>query len=281
MIPEVRKEAVSAHLQKIEEYREYTLSEKIRTSTEIINFFRSMLNRHEGIRSYTDYSDIDVIYANNDKEALEIINLYEKELRYKFIANAFAAEEKYPSSDSLGTPNASQTMEQGFDNVLILMDDHFRYDEEGRLCGPVYANTETLFYKLMFQDVSKARSKLCVLVAGNYELFQQISSIKYTMLERYQYHTNEEEYHFSGKKISKLAKMVKTNMEELDEDECLAASDNVDIILEEVFGFDLNRKVVRNSIRYLRRIMKDNPSAVSFVQAASDFLAYLEEEDIR
>ena len=281
MVPEDRKEAVSAHLQKIEEYREYTLSEKIRTSTEIINFFRSMLNHHEGIRSYTDYSDIDVIYANNDEEALEIINLYEKELRYKYIANAFSAEEKYLSSDSLDTSNASYTMEQEFDNVLILMDDHFRYDEEGRLSGPVYANTETLFYKLMFQDVSKARSKLCVLVTGNYELFLQISSIKYTMLERYQYHTNEEEYHFSGKKISKLAKMVKTNMAELDEDECLAASDNVDIILGEVFGFDLNRKVVRNSIRYLRRIMKDNSSAVSFVKAASDFLAYLEEEDIR
>ena len=281
MVPDDRKDDVAAHLRKIEGYREYTLSEKIRTSTEIINFFRSMLDNHEGIRSFTDYSDIDVIYANDDKEAKEIISLYENQLRYKYIANAFSTEERSLPADNPAIPDASQTMEQGFDNVLILMDGHFRYDEEGRLCGPVYTNTETLFYKLMFQDISKARSKLCVLVTGNYELFLQISSIKYNMLERYQYHSNEEEYHFSGKKISKLAKVVKTNMAELDPEECLAASDNVDIILGEVFGFDLNRKVVRNSIRYLRRIMKDNPSAVSFVKAASDFLDYLEEEDIR
>lgn len=281
MIPEDRKDTASTHLQKLKEYREYTLSEKIRTSTEIISFFRSMLNYHEGIQSYADYSDIDVIYADDDKEANRIISLYENQLRYKYIANAFSGGERGLSADSPDSQDASHTMEQGFDNVLILMDDHFRYDEEGRLCGPVYAKTETLFYKLMYQDVSKARSKLCVLVTGNYELFLQISSIKYKMLEKYQYHSNEEEYHFSGKKISKLAKMVKANISELSEEESLAASDNVDIILGEVFGFDLNRKVVRNSIRFLRRIMKDNSSAVSFVKAASEFLDYLEEEDIR
>ena len=120
-----------------------------------------------------------------------------------------------------------------------------------------------------------------MLVAGNYELFRQISSIKYNMLERYQYRSNEEMYHLSGKKISKLARMVKTNLAGLKEEEGLAAADNVDIIVEELFGYDLNRKVVRNSIRYLRWIMNDNSAADSFVKAASEFLDYLEEQDIR
>lgn len=267
MAPEDRKDDASDSLRKIEGFQEYTLSEKIRTSAEIINFFRAMLNHHDGIRSYTDYSDIDVIYANDDKEAHEIIRLYEEKLRYKFMANAF--------------PDASDRTEQDFDNVLILMDKQFYYDEKGRLHGPIHLKSEALFYKLMFQDISKARSKLCVLVAGNYELFLQISSIKYNMLERYQYRSNEEMYHLSGKKISKLARMVKTNLAGLKEEEGLAAADNVDIIVEELFGYDLNRKVVRNSIRYLRWIMNDNSAADSFVKAASEFLDYLEEQDIR
>ena len=178
-------------------------------------------------------------------------------------------------------PDASDRTEQDFDNVLILMDKQFYYDEKGRLHGPIHLKSEALFYKLMFQDISKARSKLCVLVTGNYELFLQISSIKYNMLERYQYRSNEEMYHLSGKKISKLARMVKTNLAGLKEEEGLAAADNVDIIVEELFGYDLNRKVVRNSIRYLRRIMNDNSAADSFVKAASEFLDYLEEQDIR
>ena len=178
-------------------------------------------------------------------------------------------------------PDTTDKMEQDFDNVLILMDNRFYYDEEGRLHGPIHLNSETLFYKLMFQDISKARSKLCVLVVGNYELFLRISSIKYNMLERYQYRSNEETYHLSGKKISRLVKTVKTNLAELEENEGQAAADNVDIIMEELFGFDLNRKVVRNSVRYLRRIMEDNSAAVSFVKATIEFLDYLEDLDIR
>ena len=266
LVPDERKDDTLDSLRKLEGYREYVLSEKIRTSAEIINFFRAMLNHHEGIRSYTDYSDIDVIYANDDKEAHEIIRLYEDKLRYKYMANAF--------------PDTTDKMEQDFDNVLILMDNRFYYDEEGRLHGPIHLNSETLFYKLMFQDISKARSKLCVLVVGNYELFLRISSIKYNMLERYQYRSNEETYHLSGKKISRLVKTVKTNLEELEEKEGQAAADNLDIIMEELFGFDLNRKVVRNSVRYLRRIMEDNSAAVSFVKAATEFLDYLEDLDI-
>ena len=74
---------------------------------------------------------------------------------------------------------------------------------------------------------------------------------------------------------------MKTNLAELEENEGQAAADNVDIIMEELSGFDLNRKVVRNSVRYLRRIMEDNSAAVSFVKATIEFLDYLEDLDIR
>ena len=280
LMTETKNDDISAYLRKIEGYHEYTLSEKIRTSTEIITFFRSMLNLHEGIRSYTDYSDIDVIYANDEEETHKIIDLYQNHLRYKYIPNPCQTENS-PSIREADSQDTHLIMEQGFDNILILMDDQFRYDEDGRIRGPVQSNSETLFYRLMYQDISRDRSRLCVLVAGNYELFLQISSIKYKMLERYQYRNNASELHLSGKRLSKLAKSVKSNMEELGEEDLLAASDSVDILMDELLVHDFNRKVVRNSIHLLRRIMRDNPTALSFINAASDFLDYLNEPDLK
>ncbi len=268
---EEKRTDISSFLRQTEGYREYALSEKIRTSAEITSFYRSMLNLHEGIRGYMDYSDIDVIYANDEKEANALIRLYEEQLRYKYIPDAGSGEEKAVDHDG----ENRQTEEQGFDNVLILMDDRFSYDEEGRIRGPVYPNPELLFYKLMYQDVSRSRSRLCVLVEGNYELFLRISSIKYRMLERYRYGSETAETHLSGKRLNRLAKAVKDSLDGLDEEDAACVSDSVDIIVNEFFRDSLNRKILRNSVRFLKRIMEGNLSVSSFQNAGSDFIDYV------
>lgn len=47
-----------------------------------------------------------------------------------------------------------------------------------------------MFYKLLYQAISRAREKLCVLVVENYKLFSDILNIKFDMLSRYQYKEN-------------------------------------------------------------------------------------------
>lgn len=49
---------------------------------------------------------------------------------------------------------------------------------ERRIQGKEHPNPDLLFYKLLYQAISRARVKLCVLVVENYKLFSDILNIK-------------------------------------------------------------------------------------------------------
>ena len=53
---------------------------------------------------------------------------------------------------------------------------------ERRIQGKEHPNPDLLFYKLLYQAISRARVKLCVLVVENYKLFSDILNIKFDML---------------------------------------------------------------------------------------------------
>lgn len=65
-------------LHEVNGFIEYMLSDKIRTSKEIASFTRTMMNLNNRARGYMDYSNIEILFASNTKEALEIIDLYNK-----------------------------------------------------------------------------------------------------------------------------------------------------------------------------------------------------------
>jgi len=48
---------------------------------------------------------------------------------------------------------------------------------ERRIQGKEHPNPDLLFYKLLYQAISRARVKLCVLVVENYKLFSDILNI--------------------------------------------------------------------------------------------------------
>ena len=52
---------------------------------------------------------------------------------------------------------------------------------ERRIQGKEHPNPDLLFYKLLYQAISRARVKLCVLVVENYKLFSDILNIKFDM----------------------------------------------------------------------------------------------------
>lgn len=141
---------------------EYTLSDKIRTSKEIASFTRTMMNLNNRARGYMDYSDIDVLFANNIEEAKRLINLYD-EKSYIFVS--YTQSMYYRDSIDL-YPNNYDThhvIGQEYDKVMIMMDKNFRYDKERRIQGKEHPNPDLLFYKLLYQAISRAREKLCVL----------------------------------------------------------------------------------------------------------------------
>ena len=266
---------IPAKLQKIDGFTEYTLSDKIRTSKEIASFTRTMMNLNNRARGYMDYSDIDVLFANNIEEAKRLINLYD-EKGYIFIS--YTQSMYYRNSIDL-YPNNYDThhvIGQEYDKVMIMMDKNFRYDKERRIQGKEHPNPDLLFYKLLYQAISRAREKLCVLIVENYKLFSDILNIKFDMLSRYQYKENNTNITLSVKKLNRLTKSIKDKLSEVHDNYSLTISETVDMINDELMGAELKKKVIRNGIQLLKIIQNELVSEEIY-ELISKYCDYVEE----
>ena len=99
---------------------------------------------------------------------------------------------------------------------------------ERRIQGKEHPNPDLLFYKLLYQAISRARVKLCVLVVENYKLFSDILNIKFDMLSRYQYKENYTNTTLSVKKLNRFTKKIKDKLSELNN--AITISETVDCI---------------------------------------------------
>ena len=266
---------IPAKLQKIDGFVEYTLSDKIRTSKEIASFTRTMMNLNNRARGYMDYSDIDVLFANNTEEAKRLINLYD-EKGYIFISYTQSMYNRnsidlYPSNY-----DTHHVIGQEYDKVMIMMDKNFRYDKERRIQGKEHPNPDLLFYKLLYQGISRAREKLCVLIVENYKLFSDILNIKFDMLSRYQYKENNTNITLSVKKLNRLTKSIKDKLSEVHDNYSLTISETVDMINDQLMGAELKKKVIRNGIKLLKIIQNELVSEEIY-ELISKYCDYVEE----
>ena len=162
----------------VENFKEQKLSERIRTNAEVNSFIKNVIDLKNCPKSYVDYSNIEVLYATDYSVAKEIVNYYMEEKKYKFITYTPSRYVDNEIDKFSGYTNTHHVIGQEFDNVIISMDNNFRYNEEGRLQGKVHPNPDYIFYQLWFQGVSRAREKLCILIIGNEKLFDSILEVK-------------------------------------------------------------------------------------------------------
>lgn len=266
---------IPAKLQEIDGFIEYKLSDKIRTSKEIASFARTMMNLNNRARGFMDYSDIDVLFANSTEEAMKLIELYD-EKGYIFIS--YTQSMFYRNSIDLypRTYDTHHVIGQEYNKVMIMMDGNFRYDKERRIQGKEHPNPDLLFYKLLYQAISRAREKLCVLVVENYKLFSDILNIKFDMLSRYQYKESRTNIILSVRKLNRFTKKIKERLPAVQGDISLTISETVDMINDELMGAELKKKVVRNGIKLLK-IIQGELKCKELPELISNYCEYVEE----
>lgn len=164
-------------LNEKKEFKERKLTDRIRTNKEVFSFIRNMLNLNDKPKMEVSYDNIDILYADNIKEA-DVINRFYRRKGYTFItftpsqyvSNSIDHYSKYI--------NSHQVIGQEFDNVVVVLDNNFRYSTEGILQGREHPNPDYLFPRLFYQNISRAREKLCIIVLDNLELFTKLLCIK-------------------------------------------------------------------------------------------------------
>lgn len=115
---------------------------------------------------------------NKDIGANKILELY-KEKGYMIIGYSKSNYNSSVIDYYIKDADTHHVIGQEFDNVIVIMDENFAYDKDGRLAAWSHPNPNYLFYKLLFQAVSRAREKLCIVVCNNRQLFEDVVRIKY------------------------------------------------------------------------------------------------------
>lgn len=164
-------------LNEIDGFQECKLTDKIRTNKEIFSFIRNMMRITDKPQSPISYKNIDVLFAGSIDVADIIINEYNKR-GYQFITLTPSQYVGNLIDHYSGYINSHHVIGQEFDNVVVVLDNNFRYSEDGILQGKEHPNPNYLFPRLFYQNISRAREKLCIIVLDNIELFTTLLEVK-------------------------------------------------------------------------------------------------------
>lgn len=153
----------------------FKLSEKIRTNKEVASFIKMLFNKRRNIE-IADTKNIEFNYFQNlddGREFLKILDKHDWEV-IRFTPSQYNNEhhEKY----SLVTAKTShRVIGQEFDNVAVIIDKHFAYNEDGKLVyrGKSYYHP----VKMLFQNITRTRKKLNIVIIDNGEILDRFVSI--------------------------------------------------------------------------------------------------------
>ena len=147
--------------------RECTLSlsfsGNIRINRPVYAFLRTLLNLKDRPGN-PDYRCVDVLYAN-DREECGLLTSYFRNRGYELLSTPDSA---IPGAEA-------DIIAREYDKVLIILDERYYYDEALHLR---VRENEGEALRLIYEGLSRTRENLCLLIAGNRDLFEQIIRIR-------------------------------------------------------------------------------------------------------
>lgn len=168
---------IATEIEKLENYKLYGLTNRIRTNKELGSFIRRLryLNHTD---TMDRYPSVLLFFAKNKAEAEMFLNDLIKK-GYTFI-NYTPSNYKGAHFDNysyLAESNTHRVIGQEFGKVVMIMDNNFFYNEDGLLQGKIHPNPDYLYVQLLYQGLTRVREKLALIIVGDENLLSKILSI--------------------------------------------------------------------------------------------------------
>ncbi|MCR5743334.1 MAG: ATP-binding protein [Lachnospiraceae bacterium] len=163
---------IGLRIRSLPGYEEFKLTNSLRINKQIAAFYKMMFNMSAKPKGPVDFDCVDVVYASSMEEALRIMGLYCSGRDYRLI---YCEESSDCTNYAAMGVSSLSVIGQEFDNVITVMDEHFSYDGDGVLKGSV---TQHDFIKMLYQNVTRTRDRLCILVYKNPDLYCELLKIK-------------------------------------------------------------------------------------------------------
>ena len=142
----------------------YKLTDKIRTNKEIGYFIRQLFNIKKNIPNI-DYTNIELTYCKDCYSAKlllqELLERGWKTPNYTPGTRSFFHYEAYLSND---TESAHSVVGQEFNNVVVVIDESFKYNSQGDLIAD---NTYYSQRQMLYQIITRTRKKLHIVIINN------------------------------------------------------------------------------------------------------------------
>lgn len=154
----------------------YKLAEKIRTNKEIANFIKILFNNKRNNISVSNCGNIDFDYFTDSSNVKNYLTLLANEgwEVLRLTPSRFNSEH-HESYSQVFSQNSHRVIGQEFDNVAVVIDEFFSYDSSGLL---VY-NLRTYYdsVKMLFQNITRTRKKLKLIIIGNQQVLNRCLSV--------------------------------------------------------------------------------------------------------
>ncbi|MFQ9293633.1 MAG: DNA/RNA helicase domain-containing protein [Bacteroides fragilis] len=142
----------------------YKLTDKIRTNKEIAYFIRQLFNIKKNIPNI-DYTNIELTYCKDCYSAKlllqELLERGWKTPNYTPGTRSFFHYEAYLSNY---TESAHSVVGQEFNNVVVVIDESFKYNSQGDLIAD---NTYYSQRQMLYQIITRTRKKLHIVIINN------------------------------------------------------------------------------------------------------------------
>ena len=133
----------------------------IRINRPVYSFLRTLLHLKER-PVVTDYSCIDVLYAN-DEEEQKLMEEYFRKKGYVLVSMSEGAEKE------------DDVIAREYEKVLMVLDDTYYYDESLHLRVRV---REEEALRLLYEGLSRTRENLCLVITGSPDLFLRVLAVR-------------------------------------------------------------------------------------------------------
>ncbi|RHV33995.1 ATP-binding protein [Coprococcus sp. OM04-5BH] len=151
----------------------FRLTNRIRTNAELSSFIQNIMHIPAG-RRLKEYPHIEVVYANDDGEAANLLEDY-RGRGYWYKADG---------GNSYGSRNVEPS--GGVDSLVVVMDDHYYYDEEGYLRSLEAKDKANVFnVRSLFHYLNQAKEILAIVVKGNPDVYAGLMNVLQGKREKY------------------------------------------------------------------------------------------------
>lgn len=168
----------------------FRLTNRIRTNAELSSFIQNIMHIPAG-RRLKEYPHIEVVYANDDGEAANLLDDY-RARGYWYKAdggNSYGSRDMDGNGNTEDNPNEDDRNAEpsgGVDSLVVVMDDHYYYDEEGYLRSLEAKDRANVFnVRSLFHYLNQAKEILAIVVKGNPEVYAGLMNVLQGKREKY------------------------------------------------------------------------------------------------